>query len=280
MRLTRPRFTNRFLMLAVGLCTVIIIIWLIPIGYRWAWTWTVIRDVSRGQSTRYSAIGFANAGPHAFQALRVALKSDQAKTRMAAVQSLGVIGEDAKDAVPDLLELVLHDQDQLVRIYAANSLGQIGPGAREAVEPLIKLIQTEHDAQVVATVIQTFHDLGPTAKAALPVLATMAKDPKCLSRVMAAWAMCRIGPEGRAEAAALVPELIVQLTDQNPNSRRFAADVLAEIGPAAERAVPALSAATEDQDGAVRQAAVKALAAIKRKPATSETGESMPGGKP
>ena len=165
MRLTRPRFTTRSLMLAVGLCALIVVIWLIPIGYRWAWTWTVIRDVHRGQSTRYSAIGFANAGPHAFQALRDALRNDQAKTRMAAVQSLGVIGENAKDAVPDLLEIVLHDPDQLVRIYAANSLGQIGPGAREAVEPLIKLIQTEKDPQVVATVIHTFHDLGSTAKA-------------------------------------------------------------------------------------------------------------------
>ena len=88
---------------------------------------------------------------------------------------------------------------------------------------------------------------------------------------MAAWAMCRIGPEGRAEAAALVPQLIVQLTDQNANSRRFAADVLAEIGPAADGAVAALSAATEDHDGAVRQAADKALAAIKRNAANSET---------
>ncbi len=271
MRLTRPRFTTRSLMLVVGICALIVIIWLIPIGYRWAWTWMVIRDVNRGQSTRYSAIGFASAGPHAFQALRVALKSDQAKTRMAAAQSLGVIGEDAKDAVPDLLEVVLHDPDKLVRIYAAASLGQIGPGAREAVEPLIKLLQTERDPQVVATVIQTFHELGPVAKTALPVLATMAKDPECHSRMMAAWAMCRIGPEGRAEAAALVPQLIVQLTDQNPNSRKFAADVLAEIGPAAEGAVPALSAATEDQDGAVRKAAGKALAAIKRNPASSDT---------
>ena len=271
MRLTRPRFTTRSVMLAVGLCLCAVSIWLIPIGCRWAWTWTVIRDVHRGQSTRYSAIGFASAGPHAFQALRHALKSDQAKTRMAAAQSLGVIGEDAKDAVPDLLEIVLHDQDKLVRIYAAASLGQIGPGAREAVEPLINLIQTERDSQVVGTVIQTFHELGPTAKAALPLLVTMARDPECHSRVMAAWAMCRIGPEGRAEAAGLVPQLIVQLTDQNANSRRFAADVLAEIGAAAERAAPALSAATEDQDGAVRKAAGKALAAIKRNPASSDT---------
>ena len=54
MRLTRPRFTTRSLMLVVGICALVIwlIIWLIPIGYRWAWTWTVISDVNRGQSTR------------------------------------------------------------------------------------------------------------------------------------------------------------------------------------------------------------------------------------
>ena len=202
--------------------------------------------------------------------LKKAIEGQNAAWRTARTCSV-VIGEDAKDAVPDLLGIVLHDQDQLVRIYAASSLGQIGPGAKEAVEPLIKLIQTERDLQVVGTVIHTFHELGPTAMAALPALATMAKDPECHSRVMAAWAMCRIAPEGRAAAAALVPQLILQLTAQHPNSRRFAAEVLAEIGPAAERAVPALSAATEDQDGAVRKAVGKALAAIKRNPASSDT---------
>ncbi len=262
-------------MLAIGLCA--LILWLIPIGYHWAWTWTVIRDVKRGQSTRYSAIGFANAGPRAFQALREALKSDQAKTRMAAVQSLGMIGEDAKAAVPDLVDTALHDQDQLVRIYAVASLGRIGPGAREAVVPLLKLLQTEQDPQIVATVIQTFHELGPTAKPALPVLAAMAKDPQCLSRFMAAWAICRIAPEARAEVAALVPHLIVQLTtDKQPNSRRFAAEVLAEIGPAAQEAIPALSAATEDQDRAVRQAAGKALEAIKRRQPGTGPVDALP----
>jgi HEAT repeat protein len=262
-------------MLAIGLCA--LIIWLIPIGYHWAWTWTVVRDVKRGQSTRYSAIGFANAGPRAFQALREALKSDQAKTRMAAVQSLGVIGEDAKDAVPDLVDIALHDQDVLVRIYAAASLGRIGPGASEAVEPLLKLLQTELDPQIVATVIQTFHELGPTAKPALPVLTAMVKDPQCLSRFMAAWAMCRIAPEARPEVAALVPHLIVQLTtDKHPNSRRFAAELLGEIGPAAQGAIPALSAATEDEDGAVRQAAFKAIETIKRELKTTRPSEPMP----
>jgi HEAT repeat protein len=266
-------------MLAIGLCA--LILWLIPIGYHWAWTWTVIRDVKRGQSTRYSAIGFANAGPRAFQALRDALKSDQAKTRMAAAQSLGMIGEDAKAAVSDLVDVALHDQDQLVRIYAAASLGRIGPGARDAVEPLLKLLQTEQDLQMVATVIHSFHELGPIAKPALPVLATMAANPECNSRLMAAWAMCRIGPEGRAKAAAFVPQLIVQLTtDKQPNSRRFAAEVLGEIGPTADGAIPALSAATEDQDRAVRQAAAKALEAIKRDLAKVKPAEPMPDRKP
>ena len=280
MRLTRPRLTTRAAMLAVGICAFIVIIWLIPIGYRSAWTWTVIRDVNRGQSTRYSAIGLRSAGPHAFQALRDALQSDQANTRRAAAQSLGVIGQDAKDAVPDLVRVAQHDPDHLVRIYAASSIGQIGPGATDAVEPLISLLRTEQDPQMIATIVQTFHALGPTAKAALPVLTAMAKDPECHARLMAAWAMCRIGPEGRAEAAALVPQLIVQLTDQTPNTRRFAADVLAEIGPAAEAALPALSAATEDQDPAVRRAAGRALEAIKPNPASSNGDEAKPDRKP
>jgi HEAT repeat protein len=264
MRIPRPRFTTRSLMVAVGICG--LILWLIPICYEWAWTWTVIRDVRRGQSTRYSAIGFARAGPRAMQALRDTLKSDQTKIRMAAVQSLGVIGPDAKAAVPDLVDVATHDPDRLVRIYAAVSLGQIDSGSGEAVEPLIKLFRNEQDPQMIATIIQTFHDIGPGAAAAAPVLASIAKDSEHPFHLMAAWAICRIAPERRAEVAALVvPKLIEQLTTgPQPNTRRFAAQVLGDIGPAVEGAIPALADATEDQDKNVRHAAASAIEAIKR----------------
>jgi HEAT repeat protein len=279
MRIRRLRFTTRSLMVVVFICA--LLVWIAPRCLDFAWTWTVIRDVHRGQSMRYSAIGYARAGPRAMRALREALKSDQIKTRMAAAQSLGEIGQDAKAAVPDLLETARHDQDPLVRVYATASIGQIGPGAKEAVEPLIRLLQSEKDLQMAATIIQTFHELGPTASAALPVLATMAKDPTCNSRFMAAWAMCRIAPDARAEASIVVPQLIVQLTTaKNSNSRRFAADVLAEIGPAAKPAISALSAAEEDPDKDVRRAAAKALEAINREPADTEQGNPTPEGKP
>jgi HEAT repeat protein len=275
MRIPRLRFTTRTLMVVVGICA--LIFGITPIIYEYVWRWTVIRDVKRGQSERYSAIGFAKAGPRAMQALREALRSDQAKTRMAAAQSLEMIGPDAKVAVPDLIDTVIHDQDQLVRIYAATALGRIGPGAAEAVEPLIRLCQTEQDLELIASVIRAFHDLGPAAREALPLLASMAKDPECPYQVMAAWAMCRIGPDARAEASALVPKLLVQLTtDKNSFGRRFAADVLAEMGPAAEQAIPALSDATEDQDQSVRKSAAKALEAIRRELGKKGANELTP----
>src|SRR5207249_4425666 len=111
MRLPRFQFTIRRLMVAVGICTMILGI--APICfktcYEYWWMWTVLRDVKRGQSTRYSAEGFSRVGPRSVQALRDALKSDQNKTRLAAVQSLGVIGQDAKAAVRDLAKPAVPD---------------------------------------------------------------------------------------------------------------------------------------------------------------------------
>jgi HEAT repeat protein len=84
--------------------------------------------------------------------------------------------------------------------------------------------------------------------------------------------MCRIAPESRKVATEFVPQLIKQLETANVPGRRFAAEVLEEMGPAAEEAIAALSDATDDPDPVVRRAAAKALAAIRRELANSQPG--------
>ena len=102
---------------------------------------------------RCSKQGYLMAGPRAVEALRAAVSSDQSKTRQSAALTLGTIGTDAQCAIPELIDAVLHDQNQLVRIYAAARLGRIGPGASQAVEPLLELLRREEDPQVIPTVI-------------------------------------------------------------------------------------------------------------------------------
>ena len=88
----------------------------------------------------------------------------------------------------------------------------------------------------------------------------MLRAPRHNAWIHVAMALCRMGPEARAEASSTVPALIETLaTDKWAPNRRFAAEVLAEIGPAAQQAISALSTATYDSDPHVRRAAQNAL---------------------
>jgi HEAT repeat protein len=272
MRWPRVRFKTQSAMIAVAICALLLSF--APIGYRYYWTWTVIRDIKSGQAMRYTPLGYARAGPLAMQALREAIRSDTVKTRVAAVQVLGTIGSDAKAAVPDLAEAARRDPDRDVRMYAAASLGQIGADAKEAVEPLIELVRHEPDLQVILVAIETLGRIGPAARPSIPVLAPIAKNPEHWARVWAALALWRIGSEGRAEASVVVPTLIDQLaTGPSPQSRAHAAQVLAEMAPIAGAAAPALRSATEDPDASVGRAARAALAAIEGKSEHADSGK-------
>jgi len=276
----RIRFTVRRLMAAVGICA--LLVWIAPICFEYGWTWTVLRDVKLGRSTRYSAEGFARIGPRSVQALREALRSGQKKTRVDALQSLGVIARDeqaavqemAKPAVPDLID-ALRDKDDDVRIWAAITLGQIGPDAVSAVEPLVALLRDEQHPQVISCAVRSLGEIGPGAKAALPVLAAMVQNPGFTARVFATQAFWRVGPKGRAEASIVVPILIDQfVTSKDTRMREWVTEILCEIGPAAQEAVPALSSAAGDPDQRVGLAARRALEAIKGSPSEPERGGS------
>ncbi len=272
MRLTRSRFTVRRLMVLVGICAVILGI--APICFKtchqYWWTWSVVGDVARGQSARYSPEGFSRAGPRAIQALRAAVRSAPIKTRLAAIQSLGGIALDptaathdlAKPAIPDLIA-VLGDKDDGVRVWATLVLGQFGPDAASGVEPLLALLRNEKNPQVITSAVQSLGEIGPVARSALPALFTIVQDRGHFAQVMAIQSYWRIGPKGQAEASIVVPELIDHLVrSKEPRTRVIVAEILREIGPAANEAIPALSQATGDLDPSVRRAAQNALRVI------------------
>jgi hypothetical protein len=162
MAMPRVRFTVRRMMAAIGLCA--FILWSIPFCMKYWFTWTLLSDVKHGRSTRYSSEAYSQIGPPSVQALRDSLRSNQKTTRLAAIESIAVIGRDKRDAVsglarpavPDLIDAALQDKYRDVRIFAAVSLGQIGPAAGAAVEPLIELLRTlpyEEDPQMVLVTI-------------------------------------------------------------------------------------------------------------------------------
>jgi HEAT repeat protein len=79
--------------------------------------------------------------------------------------------------------------------------------------------------------------------------------------VVGAWAFAKIGPR-TAKPAVAVPVLIACLSDSLPETRRAAAEGLADMGAAARDAIPALKKALSDESKSVREAAAKALQAV------------------
>jgi HEAT repeat protein len=265
MRGPQLRITARSVMVVASIAVCAFLIWLAPSFYQAAWYWVVLRDVSRGQSTKYSAQGLATGGPGVVRALRQNLSSDQIKYRVDAARSLGVIGPDAKAAVPDLIG-ALRDPDREVKMAAIFALGEIGPAAGDAVEPLMRVATDyEKDPGTAMMAIDALGRIGPAAQRVVPVFTAMMRAPRHQAWAHVAMALCRMGSEGRAQASTAVPALIgILKTDKWAPNRRFAAEVLSEIGPAARQAVSELEAATNDGDPQVRDAARKALTVLER----------------
>jgi HEAT repeat protein len=116
--------------------------------------------------------------------------------------------------------------------------------------------------------------MGPAAKAARPVLNSIVKNPEHTARILAARTMCRIGPEGRAEALIVMPTLISQLAaGKTPRDRAWAAEVLAEMGPDARKAISTLLSASRDRAPEVRRAAIYALQMIDAAVSESESAD-------
>lgn len=80
-------------------------------------------------------------GSAAVPSLIQSLKSSDPDLRLQAIEILGRMGPEAKDAVPDLIER-LGDDDPRVRKMAVRALGQIGPAAAAAVPELIRILQS------------------------------------------------------------------------------------------------------------------------------------------
>ena len=88
-------------------------------------------------------------------------------------------------------------------------------------------------------------------------------------RAYAAAALVKMGAEA-------VPHLSAALKDDDVELRRYAAELLGEIGPAARQAIPDLVAALKDQNREVRNCAAQALNKISAKaPATAVTSKNL-----
>jgi HEAT repeat protein len=203
-------------------------------------------------------IGLIGIGPEAKEAvpaLITMLDSDDFHTQYWAQRTLAAIGPEAKPAVPKLIEL-LSTGAVSVRRHSAIALGDIGPGIGQ--EGLDALIQGLGDWQepVREDAVVALGKLGDFAQPAVPTLRKILDNRRIAARVATARALWGL----THDADATVPVLIEALED--PNAAIPAAEFLGEIGPAAEKAVPALSVAFVKGEPELREAAMKAVEKI------------------
>ncbi len=212
---------------------------------------------------------------------------------------IGVIGPDAKSAVPVLLERLAKmespgdgddraDDDTNRAAATVSTLVHIGP---TAAPELVAQLKTRHGAARTVAAM-ALAELGQERQQAIPVLiASLHRGcgGRCVfthTQRFDVVALARCGHEAvpallnvskspaigmlAYEALTLmgddsdkvVPQLIEALSRQDGSIRSTAADVLGTFGEKAERAVPALLRAAKDVDAGVARCAAGSLASI------------------
>ena len=227
--------------------------------------------------------------------------------RQDAIRALGRLGPDAQAALP-VLEKILASGDPSLRLETAIALARVG-GDLQAVLPVLLAVIRDRtnsyrartlealsqvhtaDLAVIATLVQLLSEvqparvtaaeilgrMGTAAQSAVPALTVLLKASDPETRLQAALALWRI--DGRT--AETVPVLVAALTSLGtprpegtpgpppPPPCRQAAEALAEMGPAARAAEPALLEALHDRYFAAYRADY-ALALLKIDPAAAK----------
>src|SRR5579859_5871605 len=179
------------------------------------------------------------------------LSDPDPEIRQRAAFNLGVLGEDAHSAIPDLAA-ALHDHSDRVRIQVSLALFKIGPEAAEAVDALAEALTDSHPQVRVNAALALIDAMTQVenSKKVRPINISV--------RCQAARALGKIGPEARDA----VPVLADALLDQDPHVRQNAAFALGQIGHDARAAKTKLAVCLSDEDEAVRQEVVDSLALI------------------
>lgn len=184
-----------------------------------------------------AARALAEFGPKAEPAigpLTKALSYKNSIARSSSAEALGKIGPAARASAPALRK-ALKDEDESARGFAAWAIWKVeGIASPDVIDALIELLET-HDILTGLRAIETLGDIGPPAKAALPALAKARTKGHPFFAAPVIWATGCIHEE-----KDLVPRLMLELSNKEPNTRSGASWALGKMGPDAREAVPEL----------------------------------------
>jgi len=119
---------------------------------------------------------------------------------------------------------ILNDTNPGTKLEAVTAIREIGPGAREAVPDLIEIIRTSrnHDKKLLVAASNALLAMG---KEIVPDMISLLKDDNWEMRRGSAWTLGKLGPDARDA----VPALTEALNDPNVNVRTKASWALKKI---------------------------------------------------
>lgn len=204
--------------------------------------------VSAARTIAEIKMGKPEDGAKVKSVLIAGLKNDRAEVAADAIHGLAILGSDSVGSIRELLS----SPNQHCRIQACSALEAIGPGSASAVEDLVKAAQSS-ESELRWHALSALGEIGPEAKAAIPVLVAGLEDKDQHVKLSAEQSLRKIGKPA-------VPALIEGLKKESLQQEIL--PILAEIGPDAAEAVPALTSLLSTKNTETRREVIIALAGI------------------
>lgn len=203
---------------------------------------------SNSKESLTASIALSKLGEAAVPQLRKAL--EHPKARLYAAHALGLIGEDAKAAIPNLIATLVQDHRDLRNIVSI-ALSTI---AKNEIKQLSEALHHSHP-KVNFHIAYTLSLIGEDAREAIPDLISVLENSDTERRFMASYALGKIGKKA-------VPDLSAALRHTENKIQINAAYALSLIGKDAHEAIPTLITALESSDPELQLAASVALGEI------------------
>src|SRR5262249_10561107 len=171
-----------------------------------------------------------------------------------AIQALGNIGPDAREAVGKIIDAARGAAAPLkaVCLRSLVSIGTTPASAAALAGPLLE----DADLNLRQAAIELLVKADPANKGLMPVLLAQLKDPN-----HSYFALGQVGRLGRNGAKA-VPALIDVLKQPNDYNSRLAADALGQIGTPGKPATADLLAMLQRTDSSLQYSALNALKGV------------------
>ncbi|HBC88908.1 MAG TPA: hypothetical protein DCZ94_18350 [Lentisphaeria bacterium] len=166
---------------------------------------------------------YAQSLAPALPILLSAVDDSATKVRVAAIDVLGLMGTDAKDALPKLLPLMAGQE--IIRCATVKSIANIAPQDGRVLDALIKQIDAPEEP-VMGYAIAGLGIIGPSAKKSLPLIRERMKYMNEWDKINAIRSLAKI--EGSYDS--IVAEYLKQLSGEEALARRTALTSLEKLG--------------------------------------------------